>query len=402
MEIKKEVLPKSKVKLTIKVSSSEMRGFFSRAYKKLVPTVEVKGFRPGMAPKSLVISAIGENRLNSEIIDLALNETYTAAIKKEDLMPVAPPQVNIKIVKDLTVDTAELEYEVEIDVLPKVTVGDYKKLKVKNKKQKEIKTNNEEIEHVISHLANQAAEIKDIDRPVKMGDRVEINFEGSEKGVVLENLTSKNYPVVLGSKVLIPEFEEKLVGLKKGDKKEFSVKMKVKPEDNSQTGGKNIDFKVEILQTQEVILPKIDDAFAKNFQKKTLEELKTAIRDDILKQKETQEHRNLENQVLEELLKITKAEIPDSLIDQESDRLIAEMRSRTAMQGLSFEDYLNNLKKTLEEFKTELRPQAEKTVKIGLALGEVLKNESKDWQIDLKDKDAVRKTVDKLVELSVR
>lgn len=395
MEIKKEILPKSKVKLTIKVSSAEMRGFFSRAYNKLAPTVEVKGFRPGMAPKTMVIGAIGENRLNSDIIDLALNETYTQALKKENILPVAPPKVNIKMVKDLTVDTAELEYEVEVDVLPKVKVGDYKKIKIKNKKEDEVKTTDEEVEHVLSHLANQAAEFKEIEHPVKMGDRVEVNFEGSEKGVVLENLTSKNYPVVLGSKVLIPEFEEKLVGLKKGDKKEFQIKMKASPNVKEE---RTVNFKVEILQTQEVILPKIDDEFAKKFQQKTLAELKEAIRQDILKQKEDQKRRDLENQVLEALLKITEGEIPEGLINQEVERLLNEIRSRTSTSGLSFEDYLKNIKKTEEEFKNDLWPQAEKTIKIGLALGEVVKLE----KIDHKDKDAAKKAIDKLVEYSIQ
>ena len=244
-------------------------------------------------------------------------------------------------------------------------------------------------------MARTRAQFKDISRPVKEGDRIEINFEGFEKGVPIENLTSKNYPVILGSRTLIPEFEEKLVGLKKGDKKEFKVEMTVpgtnekSAQGGSASGRKNIDFNVEVLTTQEVILPKIDDEFAKQFQKKNLEELKKAIAEDVVKQKKLQEQRNTENAVLEELLKIIKVDVPDSLIEQEINRQIETIKSRAQMMNLTFEKYLENIKKTVEDFRKDLRPQAEKTIKIGLALGEIVKKEG----IDPKDKEAGKKAL---------
>ncbi len=397
MEIKKENLGKSKVKLTVKVTSPEMRGFFARTYNKIAPTVEIKGFRPGTAPKSMVISAIGENRLQGEIIDLALRETYTSALKKEKLIPVSPPKINIKMLKDLTADTAELEYEAEIDLLPEVKIGDYKKIKIQKSKSMpkgKMETSKEEIEQVLSHLARSKADFNDINRPIKEGDRVEINFEGKEKGVPIENLTSKNYPVILGSKTLILEFEEKLIGLKRGDKKEFMVEMATKPDEKK----RKIDFKVEVLQTQEVILPKIDDELSKKFKKDNIADLKKAIEEDIVKQKKLQEQRNIENAVLEELLKIIKVEIPDSLIESEIDRQIETIKGRTQSMGLTFEKYLEQLKKSVEDFRKDLAPQAEKTIKIGLGLGEIVKLE----KIDPKDKEAGHKALEKLIAIATK
>lgn len=397
MEIKKENLGKSKIKLTIKVSSPEMRGFFDIAYKKLAPNVEVKGFRKGGAPRALTIAAIGENRLNSEILDLALQETYTTALKKENILPIAQPKVNIKVLKDLTVDTAELEYELEVDVLPEVKIGDYKKLKLKTQNAKEeITVKDDEVEHVLSHLSRQKATFKDITSPLKEGDRAEINFEGFERGAKIENLSSEHYPVILGSGTLIPDFEKKLIGLKKDDKKEFKVEL-VDQKDPKQPK-KPIDFKVEVLETQEVILPKIDDTFAKNFEKNTLEDLKKAISDDIILQKKEVQKKNIENQVLEELIKITTIEIPESLIEQETDRQINDIRSKVATMGMTFEKYLENLKKSEEDFRKELRPQSEKMIKIGLALGEVVKAE----KIDTKDKDAGKIALEKLIEYTIK
>jgi len=397
MEIKKETLPQSKIKLTIKVSSPEMRRFFSRVYNKLAPQAEVKGFRPGMAPRSMVISAIGENRLNSEIVDLALNETYAAVLKKEQIIPVAPPKINIKMLKDLTVDTAELEYEAEVDILPKIKVGNYKEIKIR-KGHKEIKAAKNEVEQVLSHLQRQSAQFKDIDRPVKIGDRLEINFEGSERGVKLENLSSKNYPIILGSKVLLPEFEEKLVGLKKGDKKEFTVHMAPKQEDQAKGKKNPIEFKVEVLSTQEVILPPLDDKLAKKFQKDTIEELKEAIKQDVIKQKEIQQKKETENDVLEGLLKISQIDLPESLIEQEVERRLEDIRKRASTAGLTLEKYLENIKKTLEDFKKDLKPQAEKTVKIGLALGEIARLEG----IDTQKKEAAGEVIEKLLKYATK
>lgn len=396
MEIKKEILPKSRAKLVIKIASPKMRGFFAKVYNKIAPTIEIKGFRPGMAPRSMTIAAIGENRLGQEIIDLALRETFSEALRKENLIPVGTPKINIKMVKDLTADTAELEYEAELDLLPEVKLGDYKKIKIKNSKIK-IEAPEAEIEQVLSHLGRTRAEFKEISRPVKLGDRLEINFEGFDKGVKLEKLSSNNYPVILGSKTLIPEFEEKLVGSKKGEKKEFTIEIPVPSAVDGASGPNEkkrpVNFMVEILETQEMILPKIDDEFAKLYQKKDLTELKKAIREDIIKQKTEESQRNLENAALEELLKIIKVEISDGLIDSEIERQLNDIRSRTAAMGLTFEKYLENLKKTEDEFRKDLRPQAEKTIKIGLALGEIVKKEG----IDPKDKEAGHKALEKLI-----
>lgn len=401
MEIKRENLEKSKVKLTIRVSSPEMRNFFSRAYNKLAQNVEVKGFRPGTAPKSLTIAAIGENKLNSEILDIALQETYSQALRKENIIPVIQPKVNVKMLKDLTVDTAELEYEVEIEILPKVTLGDYKKIKIKkfgDKKNKDTDVKDDEVNQVLSYLQRQKATFTDITRPIKDGDRVEINFDGFERGVKLENLSSKNYPVILGSGTFLPDFEKNLIGLKKDDKKDFTIDVLSQDKKSK----KSVDFKVEVLQTQAVGLPELNNEFAKNFQKSSIDELKKAIRTDIISQKEIAAKRDLENKVLEELLKITKVELPEGLIEQEIDRQVNEVRSRTAMTGMTFEKYLESFKKTEAEFRQMLRPQAEKTIKIGLALGEIVKQESASWRIDPKNKDAGKKALEKLIEISVK
>ena len=386
IEVKKENLQKSKIKLTIKVPSALMAGYFDTIYTKMAANVEVKGFRKGHAPKPLTISVIGENKLSEEIINLALNETYVEALKKEEIIPIAPPRINITMVKDLTVDTAALEYEAEVELLPEVKIGDYKKIKIK--KTGEVKVDKEEINQVLKHLQEQHATFEDKTGPVKIGDRIEMDFEGTERGVVLDNLTSKNYPVILGSKVLIPEFEKEVIGMKKGDKKEFDVTL------GKDKNKKKIHFKVDILTTQSVLRPELDDKLAGKFQQKSLDGLKEAIEKDIVEQKTIAQNRQQEAEVAESLVKISKIDVPDSLIEQETHRMIDDLKQRISMMGMPFEDYLGQMKKTEADLHADFEEQAEKTVKVGLIMGEIGKLE----KIDLKAEDAGRQVMQKLLE----
>lgn len=392
-----EKLPKSKIKLTVEVPQEMMKLYFSRVYNKMAPLTEVKGFRPGKAPKNLTINAIGESKLQTEILNMALSETYAEALKKENIFPIANPKINIKKVADLTTDNVQLEYEAEIDILPEVKIGDYKKIKIKNQESR-IKVTKDEIDQIISHLRRQHATFKEVDRPAKMDDRIEMDFEGSERGVVLENLTSKNYPVILGSRSLIPEFEKKLVGMKKSQEKEFDVELKNPAKTSDADSEKKlVHFKVKMHTVQEVTLPKVDDELAKKFGQKDIKELTDNIEKDIKKEKENAGKQKREQELIDKLIKMSTIEVPESLIEQESERMLERLKNQAQTAGIPFEKYLENLHKTEEELKKELAPQAEKTVKIGLIIGEIIKKEEKNWKIDPKDNDAGKKVLEKLL-----
>lgn len=423
-KVEKVTLPKSQIKLNIILPPEIMRGYFATVYDKLAPSVNIKGFRPGKAPKNLTIMEIGENRFNSEIIDMALSESYGQVLKQEKIVPVAPPKVEIKKMVDLTSDTAEIEYTAVVDILPEVEVGDYKKIKVKKNDMSKVKVTKDEMDQVFSHLQRQHAEFKDVTRAAQEKDRVEMDFEGTERGVVLENLTSKNYPVVLGSKVLIPEFEKKVEGMKVGDEKEFDIdlgKDSRKEEHTSHEGDghshdhdghnhddlkpKKVHFKVKMNTVQEVILPELNDELAKKFGQESMADLNKVVEADVLDQKKHAEKQNLENKVIEALLKIVKLDVPAGLVEQETDRMISQLKERTESMGMPFDKYLESMPgkesgmhKTELELKKDMEPQAERTVKIGLTLGEIGKLE----KIDLSKEDSGAKVIEKLVEYATK
>jgi trigger factor len=140
--------------------------------------------------------------------------------------------------------------------------------------------------------------------------------------------------------------------------------------------------------------PELDDALAGKFQQGSIDSLKEAIKKDIIEQKTIAAKREQESEIAEALLKITKIEVPESLIEQETHRMIDEMRKRTEMMGLPFEQYLIQIKKTEADLHHEFKTQAEKTVKVGLILGEIGKAE----KLDLKDENAGHKVMEKLIE----
>jgi len=395
MEAKSEDLKKGKFKLTITVSPEEMVGYYNKSYEKIAPTIKLDGFRPGKAPRKLVEAAAGTARILSEALDMAVSENYYKAIIENKLNPISEPKIVINKYPSYGESTENVkevfEFEAEIEILPPVTLGDYSKVKVKIKEPK--KAGAEDLKKVLDHFQKQSSTFSEVDRPAKKGDRVEINFEGFLKKVRIDQMCSKNHPLVLGEGNLIPGFEEEIVGMKKGEKKDFKIKF---PKDYhaKEYAGKEAEFSVELADLKEVALPELNDEFAKKFGHKNMEELKKAIEKNLNQEMEEESKRNLEMEVIDKVLPLLNAEIPESLIGRETERMLHEYSEQLTRQGINFERYLDSIKKTREQIHTEMRPQAEKNVKIGFLLGKII--DEKKW--DPKDPKNGEKAIAYLVK----
>jgi trigger factor len=239
--------------------------------------------------------------------------------------------------------------------------------------------------------------LKEVEREAKMGDWVAIDFQGKLNGVIQEKMVSKYHPVVLGSNSLIPGFEEEIVGMNVDEDKTFKITF---PKDygmEKELSGKQAEFTVKLHKVREVIKPEVDDKFAKEFGHDTVEDLKKALQDNLKQEKDTQAKVNLENMVLDKTLTIAKTEVPDSLVEQEIDRMFHRLEHEAKNYGLTLDQYLLSMKKNAADLRKEWQGQAEKNVKIGLILGEVAKRE----ELDEKDPEVARKSVDKLVDYIV-
>jgi trigger factor len=400
MKAKLEKLEKSRVKFSIEVSKEEAQKSFDRVYDKLAEQIEIKGFRKGAAPKKMILEAIGAERLREEFLKDILPGTYFTAVQQEKVIPVEGPKVDVTS-NDWSAKLSEgvissnLSYTAEVDLLPEIKVSDYKKIKVKPEKSKEV--SEDDVNKVVEHLRRTVATFNDITRPAKDGDRVEIDFEGKIGGAVRPELSSKNHPLILGQHTLIPEFEKALVGMKKGETKTFKSPVK-KQQAGKDIGKEDAEFTVKMLDIKEVILPPVDDALATKFGQPTLLALRGAIREDLRKRNEGQSKADLERKVADELLKLADFQVPESLMHQEVHRMLDTLVKQAAAHNIPWEAYLSQIRKTEAVLHEELKPQAERTVKVGLILGEVVKKEG----IDPKDEKAGRIAMDRLIEIATK
>lgn len=397
METKIEKLPKSRISITVTVPGKDIEPYFDQAIDKLGKSVEIKGFRAGKAPKNLLVERIGDSRIVTQALEYVLPETYTKATVENKVSPISSPEIKIEKYPVFGNSDENLVYKAEVDVFPDVKLGDYKKIKIKKKdyEQKEIK--DEDVEKVIDYLRKQRAKFDKVDRGAKFGDRVEIDFNGSIDGVEQEGMVSKNHPLILGDKTLIPGFEEKIEGLKSGEEKVFDITF---PKDyhSKDFAGKKSQFKVKVNAVEEMELPEIDSSFVEKLGHKTTEDLKKSIKENLVEEEKNNKRNLLEGEVIAQAVKLLDSEIPQSFVDNELERMIEDTKQRVVYQGLEFETYLSYLKKTEEELKQEMMPHAEQSVRIGLMIGEIIKKEG----IDAKDKEAPKKAVEKLVDYAVK
>ena len=366
MSVKRENISEGKVKLTIEVEAGKLALASEQAYAKLAPSIKVPGFRPGKAPKNIVEKEIGSERFEAEILDIILPTSYYDAVISENLEVVGSPEV--KVLKFVVSDG--LTYEATVEIMPEIKLPDVAKIHVK---RQPVKISDKEIQEVLDDLAKQLAKTAKVERAAKLGDKVEIDFEGFIGGLPFEGGKSQNHPLVLGSGNFIPGFEEQLVGMVADGEKEIEVSF---PKDYHAENlkGQKATFRVKLHQVEETILPEMTDDFASTVGPfKDLAELRADIEKQLLNTKELQERRRVEDEILGALVEKTKFIAPESLVSQEQHRMLHEAESSLAQQGIGLAQYLEITKKTQEEVEAEMRPEAEKRVKVGIVLTNIAK-----------------------------
>jgi trigger factor len=346
----------------------------------------------------MTIEAIGQARLSQNALELAINEGYQKALVEHGVYPVTPPSISISKHPSFTKSGEnELIFEVEFDILPKAKIGDYKKIKVAKINPQALVVTDEEVEKVVKYLRRQAAELKDVNRAARSGDWVLISFVGSIKKVMQEKLTSQNFPMVIGETPLVPGFEPNLIGMKKGETKEFDLKL---PKDfaDKDFADKEVHFKLTLNDLKEIILPKVNEEFVKKFGVDKLSLLKTNIKKSLEQEKKERETRIQIAAISDQIIKMTKVDIPKSLIENEKERMKAVLRENLQKQGTTLERYIENLKLTPEKIDQDLEEQAKRNIILGVGLGEIGREE----KIEVGTPDGSRRVFERIVELCAK
>jgi trigger factor len=354
--------------IEVLLDEAALKPFVEIAFDHLRQRVHAKGFRPGKAPNAIVERELGSAVVQNEVIEHAVESSYVAAIRDHQLPVVSQPQVKLKKFVPYT----ELEFEAEVELLPKVKLGDYKGIRVA---RPAVKVDPAEINKTIEELRRREATRIEKEVPAVLGDEMVFDFKGTKDGEPVRGASAENHTLKLGSGQFIPGFEEELVGLKPGDEKTFKVTF---PKDYHEESlkGAEVQFEVKVKRVTELVLPEVNDEFAGAVGPfKNADEMRADVADRLAKSQAEQAAREYENKVLEELLKRCEVKTPEGLVQQQLDRMKQELTQNLAYSGLDMDKYLQMLNKTMEELEKEMRPEGERRVKLALVLTEVSKAE---------------------------
>lgn len=369
MKVTVQTLPKAQYELLIEIPAEEMKPYLDKAVEKLGKEIKVEGFRPGKATFEVLKNKIGELSIWEEAGYIAINKTLDQAISeniKEEI--VGQPQVNVTKLAPGN----PLEYKVVVAILPSVTIGEYKNFKIK---LGEIKVGEPEVEKILVDLAEMRVKEVISDAPAKDGDKVVVDINIFLDKVPLEGGQGKDTAVVIGKGRVVPGFDKKLIGAKTGEEREFDLPY---PDTHYQKNlaGKLVQFKVKIKSVYSRELPAIDDTFATGFGMKSLTELKENIKKTLVKEEETKAKQKAEIKIIEKIIDKAKfGDIPELLIKNEGETMLAELAHNLEHQGAKFDDYLKSLGKTRQELLLDTMPDAVKRVKSALVIRKIAETE---------------------------
>lgn len=366
MQVQREQLTPTSVKLTIVADQKAIDSTKLHVVNELGANVKVPGFRPGKAPANIIEKNIDANALQTEFLDHAVNNLFVAAVDDQKLRPVANPKIEVT----KFVPYSALEFTAELDVVGDIALPDYQKIKLAPVKAE---VTAEEVNEVITNLRKRGSAKEEVKRAAKLEDEVVIDFKGTDAKTSepIDGADGVDYPLTLGSKSFIPGFEEELIGLKPGDVKTFEITF---PKDYAAAvlQNKKVNFEVTVHKVNEQKPAKLDDAFAASVGPfKTVAELKSDIKKQLLAEKQAESDRTYDNQLLEKIAEKTQVAIPPALVEEEINRMEEEEKRNIVYRGQTWQEHLDEEGVTEEEHHERQRPSAELRVKAGLILGEI-------------------------------
>jgi|GEM_PF-2897965 len=349
----------------VEIAWEEIAPFWERVVAQIVTGAELPGFRKGKAPKALVLKNFDQEELQRKVLSAAMSAILQAISLKETIAPISTPWVKIITLREGTL----VKLEISFDIWPQIELKNYRHLKIK---ARGTKLSEEEFAKALLSLQRSRAEYVNVDRPAKLGDFVEVEFEGRVNGLVREELSSKRFPLFLGDGRLLPQLELALLGLKKGEKKSLSLSSKLL---GSRYGGEKVDFTLHLLEVYEVKLPPLNDDFAMAFSKKNLALLKSALAEELAEKQKEEAELEADQRFAEEILNFAQFEVPQVLIEQVLVEKMNRFKEEAKRAGLGFADYLAMLKTTEKELWDSLKEIAAKEAKIAVILSEIVKKE---------------------------
>ena len=356
-------LQQNNYELTVELGREELDKYVHSAEDKIVREVQIDGFRKGKAPRDVVRKKVGSQHILENALDIAVHDSLERAIEKDRLEVLKMSQFEVK-----ENSPTKLLYRVVLTTFPKITLADLSEIKVQ---RKDIKVEQYEISEAMDFIRNSRANFLSKEGPAEKGDRVEVDFEVTSEGLPVEGGISKNHPLVIGDNKFIPGFEEQIIGMESGTEKNFSL---TAPKDyfHKAIAGRNIDFKVKVIAVQKIEKPTLDDDFARSLGRfADLVDFQENVKKGILEEKQVKEKDKLRLEVLSRIADKSSIELPQDMVEEQLNTMIAGFDSELHQKGMELSIYLAHLNKTQEDLKKDWRGEAEKQVKFHIILSKI-------------------------------
>ena len=370
MSLQVEKLENNTAKLTIEVSAEDFDKALQAAYQKNKNKFNVPGFRKGKVPYAMVEKMYGAGVFYEDAANDLIPGAYADAAAESELEIVARPEISVTQIEK----GKPFIFEAEVTLKPEIKLGKYKGVKVE---AMDTTVTDDDVQAELDKVKEQNARLVAADdKAVENGDQTTIDFEGFVDGVAFEGGKGDDYPLTIGSHAFIDTFEEQLIGKKVGEEVEVNVTF---PEQYQaeELAGKPAMFKVTIKEIKVKEYPEIDDDFAQDVSEfDTLEEYKADIKKNLEEKKAQEAASDKESKVIEAIVEDSEMDIPEKMIEAQCQQMVEEFAQNIAMQGISFEQYMQFTGSTPEMLLEQVTPQAEERIKARLVLEAVVKAEN--------------------------
>lgn len=378
-----ENLEKSMAKITITVDADAFEEAMVKSYNKNKKNISIQGFRKGKAPRKMVEILYGPEVFYEDAANFAIPDAYEEAAKESGLEIVSRPEIDVVEIEK----GKDFVFTATVAVKPEVTLGDYKGIEVE---KKTVKVMAADVNAEIDKVREQNSRMITVEnRGIKKDDTAVIDFEGFVDGEPFQGGKGEDYSLVIGSHSFIDTFEDQLVGKKVGEEVDVNVTF---PEEYHEASlkGKPALFKVTVKEIKKKELPKLDDEFASEVSEfETLKEYKASVKKNLTERRKEEAKREKENAVVEKVVENITVELPEPMVDEQTQQMIQEFAGRLSSQGLSFDQYMQMTGMTVDALMGQMKPEAEKRIRTRLALEAI---------VDAEKIKATAKDIDKEIE----
>ncbi len=378
-----ENLEKSMAKITITVDADAFEEAMVKSYNKNKKNISIQGFRKGKAPRKMVEKLYGPEVFYEDAANFAIPDAYEEAAKESGLEIVSRPEIDVVEIEK----GKDFVFTATVAVKPEVTLGDYKGIEVE---KKTVKVMAADVNAEIDKVREQNSRMITVEnRGIKKDDTAVIDFEGFVDGEPFQGGKGEDYSLVIGSHSFIDTFEDQLVGKKADEEVDVNVTF---PEEYHEASlkGKPALFKVTVKEIKKKELPKLDDEFASEVSEfETLKEYKASVKKNLTERRKEEAKREKENEVVEKVVENITVELPEPMIDEQTQQMIQEFAGRLSSQGLSFDQYMQMTGMTADALMGQMKPEAEKRIRTRLALEAI---------VDAEKIKATAKDIDKEIE----